>query len=63
MPADADLPTSRNFPGRRNMEQSMETVTNVPGLKCYQCARLQKAKPIHLETEPAEFNALDPAHR
>jgi hypothetical protein len=26
------------------MEQSMKTVTNVPGLKCYQCARLQRAE-------------------
>jgi transposase len=27
------------------MEQSMKTVTNVPGLKCYQCARLQSVEP------------------
>jgi hypothetical protein len=39
------LPTSRNFPARRNMEQSMKTVTNVAGLKCYQCARLQNLEP------------------
>ena len=30
------------------LEQSMKTVTNVPGLKCYQCARLQKPKPQNM---------------
>ena len=39
------LPTIRKFAARRNTEQSMKTVTNVPGPKCYQRARLQKPKP------------------
>ncbi len=30
---------------RCNMEQSMKTVTNVTGLKCYRCARLQTPPP------------------
>jgi len=39
------LPTIRNFAARRNTEQSMKTVTNVPGPNCYQRARLQRLKP------------------
>jgi hypothetical protein len=35
----------RNFPARCNTEQSMKTVTHVPGLKCYQRARLQSVEP------------------
>ena len=54
-PADEDLPTSRNFPTQRNMEQSMKTATNVAGLKCYQCARLQKPKPQKI---PSRAEAL-----
>ena len=39
------LPTIRKFAARRNTEQSMKTVTNVPGPKCYQRARLQSLQP------------------
>jgi hypothetical protein len=35
------------------MEQSMKTVTNVAGLKCYQCARLQKAYALLAAAEGA----------
>jgi hypothetical protein len=35
------------------MEQSMKTVTNVAGLKCYQCARLQTRKAALIEKKRA----------
>ena len=39
------LPTIRNFATRCNTEQSIKTVTNVPGPNCYQRARLQTPRP------------------
>ena len=40
------MPKSRTFAARRNTEQSVKTVTNVPGPKCYQRARLQSLEPL-----------------
>jgi hypothetical protein len=51
------LPKVRNFPTRRNTEQSMKTVTHVPGLKCYQRVRLQKPKPSKF-LKPFRFKGL-----
>ncbi len=58
------LRTIRNFAARRNTEQSVKTVTNVPGPKCYQRARLQTYEPSAGRWMPrkggAECGAKDP---